>query len=83
MYMAPEQARSPEPLVPAADVYALGCMLFEMLTGKRYKRVRPGTRVGDVRGDVPAWLDEVVARCVQEEPWDRYEDAREVLAALE
>ncbi len=83
MYMAPEQVRSPEPLTPAADVYALGCMLFEMLTGKRYKRVRPGTRVRELRTDVPQWLDEVVWRCVQEDPWDRYEDAGEVLAALE
>jgi len=83
MYAAPEQTRSPEPLTPAADVYALGCVLFEMLTGKRYKRVRPGTRVNALRLEVPAWLDEVVARCVVEEPWDRYEDAGEVLAALE
>src|SRR3954466_1486489 len=33
-YMAPEQARNREDLTPAADVFSLGCLLFECLTGK-------------------------------------------------
>ena len=42
-YMAPEQIRS-EPVTPATDVYALGCLFFEMLTGQRpFKGTEAGT----------------------------------------
>ena len=83
LYMAPEQARSPDPLTPAADLYALGCVLFEMLTGKRYKRVRPGILPSALRSEIPAWLDETLARALQEDPWDRYTSAAEMTAALD
>ena len=83
LYMAPEQATSPDYLMPAADLYALGCALFEMLTGKRYKRVRPGTPASSLRGDVQPWLDDVLARALAEDPWDRWESAAEMAAALE
>ena len=83
LYMAPEQATSPDYLMPAADLYALGGVLFEMLTGKRYKRVRPGTPASSLRGEVPSWLDEVLVRSLAEDPWDRWESAAEMAAALE
>jgi len=83
LYMAPEQARSPDPLTPAADLYALGCVLFEMLTGQRAKRVKPGTTARSLRPDVPPWLDEALARARQEDPWDRYPSAAEMAAALD
>ncbi len=82
LYMAPEQARSPEPLTPAADLYALGCVLFEMLTGKPYKRVKPGTKPGQMRSEVPVWLDGVVVRALEEDPWTRWQSATEMAEAL-
>lgn len=83
MYMAPEQEASPRALTPAADLYALGCVLFEMLTGKRYKRVRPETAASALRREVPGWLDTVVARALAEDPWNRWQEAAEMAAALE
>ncbi len=82
MYMAPEQEASPRSLTPAADLFALGCILFEMLTAKRYKRVRPGTHASDLQPEVPDWLDEVVARALIEDPWDRYADAAEMIESM-
>lgn len=77
-YAAPEQLSSSEPLTPAADIYALGCVLFEMLTGSGYKREKPGTKPSDLRDEVPAWLDEVVLRALEEDPWARWQTAEEL-----
>ena len=83
MYAAPEQLRSPDPLMPAADLFALGCVLFEMLTGKRYKRVRPGTAASSERSEAPGWLGDALAKALEEEPWDRWQSAGEMAAALQ
>ena len=61
-YMSPEQATTLDYLSPASDIYSLGVTLFEALTLKRYKHLRPGTRVGALRPEVPDWLDALVAR---------------------
>ncbi len=82
IYMAPEQARSLDVLLPAADLYSVGCVLFEMLTGTRYKRVRPGTLPSALRAEVPRWLDGVVAKAVAEDPWERWHDAGEMARPL-
>lgn len=75
MYMAPEQESSTRALTRAADLYALGCVLFEMLTGKRYKRFKPGTRASTLRSEVPGWLEKVLAKTLTEDPDARYQDA--------
>ncbi len=81
-YAAPEQLRSPEPLLPAADLFALGCVLWEMLTGQRYKRSKPGTRPSQLRGNVPAWLDQVVMKALAEDAWERWQAAGEMAGEL-
>jgi len=93
-YMAPEQARG-ETLTPACDVYALGVVLYEMLTGRRpfagktpmavllqAARSRPAPPSTEVRGLDPHW-DAVILRCLAWEPAERYRDGSEVLAALD
>ena len=72
-YMSPEQESISAYLTPASDVYALGLVLFEMLSGRVYHSQRPGTRAGDLRPDVPRWLDDLLARMLarlpEERPW--------------
>ncbi len=66
-YMSPEQETTHGYLLPTSDIYALGCVLFEALTGKVYKSVY-GADLRDLRPDAPAWLAAVVARALREAP---------------
>ena len=81
-YRSPEQEQSTGFLSPPSDVYALGCVLFEMLSGKLYRDQRPGTPVSALRHDVPQWLNLVLATALQEDPWHRYQTAGEMATAL-
>jgi serine/threonine protein kinase len=92
-YMAPEQVLGEE-TSPAADLYALGIVLYEMVTGTlpfqgdtspeiARKRLggpppRPGLRVP---GLPPAW-DAVILRCLERDPARRFATAGDVAAAL-
>jgi tetratricopeptide (TPR) repeat protein len=93
-YMAPEQITGGV-TTPATDVYALGSILFEMLTGEapfkggntlesvmRRARERPRPLHGSVKGVTPR-VDAVIARCLAFDAKDRYPTAGQVLEALE
>ncbi len=92
LYMSPEQETGRGILLPTSDLFSLGCVLFEALTGVAYKNVY-GSRVRDHRPDVPAWLDAVIARALAETPGrvpedgrdttKRYRRAEDLLRALE
>ena len=88
-YMSPEQARG-EVADSRTDVFALGCVLFEMLTGERaFHRATPADTVAAVLRDEPEAVDKVplsmrpiVLRCLEKSPRDRYQTARDVALAL-
>ncbi len=67
-YMSPEQEATVGYLRPASDIYSLGVTLFEALTLRKYKHLRPGTRVRQLRPDVPPWFDDLIARMLAKDP---------------
>ncbi|MFB9236297.1 protein kinase [Plantactinospora siamensis] len=93
-YMAPEQALNNNAVGPRADLYALGCVLFEMLTGAPPYRAEsplgmlhrhmndPVPLVGDDRDGVPDDLAELVTRLLAKDPQDRLGSAAEVYEIL-
>ncbi|MEV5826037.1 DNA translocase FtsK [Spirillospora sp. NPDC052242] len=93
-YMPPEQAEG-KPLDGRADLYALGCTLFHMLTGRyvftgdglgsvvAQHLARPAPSPRELRPDIPAELDELVRSLLAKDPGDRPSDAAAVARVLE
>jgi hypothetical protein len=80
-YMAPEQRRGDKDLDGRADVFALGVILYEMLTGTLpLGSFRPPS---EIAADVPPALDAVVNRALAPDPDARYAGADELRVALE
>jgi serine/threonine protein kinase/Tfp pilus assembly protein PilF len=94
-YMAPEQIRDSKRAGPRADVFALGAILYEALTGTRpyqgtgllgyTEALRGGapTRPSRRRSGVPRELDAIVLRALEREEGARFADANELARALD
>jgi serine/threonine protein kinase len=94
-YMAPEQARGEKDVDARADVFALGCVLFECLTGKpAFFADHPmgilakilfedAPRVRSLRADVPEIVDELVASLLGKDRAERPADGRAVASLLD
>ncbi|WP_394837909.1 sigma 54-interacting transcriptional regulator [Pendulispora rubella] len=94
-YMSPEQIRSAKDVDLRTDIWALGVILFSLLTGHGpfeednlnavfqaiIHRATPSPR--DKREDVPPGLEAVVLRCLQKSPDERYANVGELARALE
>jgi serine/threonine protein kinase/Tfp pilus assembly protein PilF len=92
-YMSPEQCRGEE-LDERTDIYSLGVVLYEILTGRvpfdapneaslMYKIVHEDPEsIGNQRNDVPTALASVIEKAMQKNPQSRYEGAEELIANL-
>ena len=92
-YMAPEQVRG-EPADARSDIFALGCVLFELLTGRRaFARAtsvetmvailkEPVPEPSSVVAGVPRELDRLVSRCLAKLPGERFQSASDLAYAL-
>ncbi|MGH9884042.1 MAG: protein kinase domain-containing protein, partial [bacterium] len=94
-YMAPEQAAADPYIDHRVDIYALGLLGYEMLTGdppfvRRTPQAviaahatEPAPAVSARRPSVPPALDALIARCLAKQPADRWQSADEIVAELE
>ena len=93
-YVAPEQITGSAPVDGRADQYALGCMLYEALTGRQpfkgdtavataAKRLESGpTPLRSLRPDIPRGLDSIIMRAMARDPEDRFVSAGALADAL-
>jgi serine/threonine protein kinase len=94
-YMSPEQCRGERDLTPKSDLYALGVVFYELLTGRKPFQAEnamdmfiqhvSGTfeRPARLVMDIPPWLDTLVCQLLEKKPEHRPADARTVSQALD
>lgn len=94
LYMSPEQLRSAKNVDERADIWSLGVILFELLTGRvpfngeslgeLFVAIleQPLPRVSQIRPDVPQGLDDAIQRCLQRPLEQRFANVAELACAL-
>lgn len=93
MYVAPEQLTNSRDIDQTADIYAIGCVLFEMAAGRPpvqvrglvdlFDKVTRGKRehIQDAAPDLPLRMQRCIERCLSLEPVGRYGDGEELRRA--
>jgi eukaryotic-like serine/threonine-protein kinase len=93
-YLSPEQAQG-QPVDPRSDLYSLGCVLYEMVTGRppfsgdspvaiAYKHVKDDPAPpSQINADVPGDLEAVILKSMAKNPANRYQTAAELRQDLQ
>jgi eukaryotic-like serine/threonine-protein kinase len=93
-YMSPEQITAPSEVDARTDIWSLGVVMFELLTGKLPFRgpgtaricaavlTEPTPAISDYRNDVPPALEFIVRRCLEKDREHRFADVLQLSAAL-
>lgn len=93
-YMSPEQCSQTSPIDARSDLYSLGIIIYEMLSGKvpftgesptviMMKQVQdPPPSILDARPDLPVSVDKLIKRALAKQPGDRFQTAGELSQAL-
>jgi hypothetical protein len=80
-YMPPEQGKDAKRVVESGDVFSLGRILYELLIGS----LPDGsfTAASKLNARLPESIDEIISRCLQGEPKDRFQSATDLLVAFD
>ena len=94
-YMSPEQVKG-QPADHRSDVFSLGCVLYELVTGRRafHRETAAETMTAILREDpaevtpdsgvaLPAGLEPVIRHCLEKRPDERFQSARDLAFALQ
>ncbi len=94
-YIAPEQARGDDNIDGKADIYSVGVMLYEMLTGKLPFEADSAVSVAimqmqndpeplrKINDNIPEGIEEITLKAMRKDPGQRYASAKEMLEAIE
>jgi len=93
-YMSPEQVQSNKAIDSRSDIYTMGALVYQMLTGERpFKAetsaqlmmkhlLEPAPNIQSQRDDLPASCDALLSRAMEKDPDNRFSSAGELAAAL-
>ncbi|HEX9185948.1 MAG TPA: protein kinase, partial [Vicinamibacteria bacterium] len=93
-YMSPEQVRG-EAAGPRSDIFSLGCVLYEMVTGRRAFAKATGAEtmtailredpveLTEAKADLPPALERVLRHCLEKSPAERFQSARDLAFDIE
>jgi serine/threonine protein kinase len=94
-YMSPEQVQGEKAIDGRSDIYSLGVLIFQMLTGQApYQAdtqakvmmmhlLEPVPRIREKRGDLPPGVDPVISRAMAKDPQSRFDSTQALAKALE
>jgi serine/threonine protein kinase len=94
-YMSPEQVMGADEIDARSDIYSLGCLVYEMTTGRppfagaslavvlRQQVQEMPVPPSQVNPAVPSYVDKIVAKALAKQPAGRYQKAEEMVAQLE